>query len=408
MKRQDLLALADKKALRAVKLRRDIHEYPELSGQEFRTSELVRKELDRLDIQYQSWPDYTGVVGVIPGVSGGPVIALRADMDALPILEKRTELPFCSKNPGVMHACGHDVHTSILLGAAAVLKELAPKLHGTVKLLFQPSEESGDLGAARMVALGCMKNPKVDKVFGIHVDDARECGHLGTKAGAINSSSDHFQVTVLGKPAHGTKPQKGVDAIYTACQMINNLYAITSRRLSALECVSVNVGTIRGGTADNIICDKVEFGISLRTVSNEIRSYMHGEIRQLLEDTARLNHAKVGITLREGARSQYNDEDCVELIESVADLLYGKGVYGTNPAPAMGSEDFSEYCADGTPGALWELGVRNTEKGWTAPLHSDQFCPDERAISIGIAMQSAIVYALLSEEGLEKNSVVLI
>lgn len=403
MKIQDFLALTDKKASRAVELRRNIHEYPELSGRELRTSELVRNELERLGIQYQSWPDYTGVVGVIPGAGDGPVIALRADMDALPILEKRTELPFCSKTPGVMHACGHDVHTAILLGAAAVLKELAPQLHGTVKLLFQPSEESDNLGAAHMVALGCMENPKVDKVFAIHVDDSRECGSLGTKVGAINSAADHFQVTVLGKSAHGTKPQKGVDAIYTACQMINNLYAMIPRRLSALESVSVNVGTIRGGTADNIICDKVEFGISLRTVSNEIRSYMHKEIQQMLKDTASLNHAKVEISLREGAGSQYNDGDCVDLINRVSDLLYGKGAYETNPSPSMGSEDFSEYCKDGTPGAMWELGVRNTEKGWTAPLHNDLFCPDEGSIPIGIAMQSAIVYELLSTDGLERN-----
>lgn len=401
MKKQELLSLVERKKERAIALRRQIHADPELSGKEYRTAALVQGELDRLQIPYRTWSDYTGVVGLIAGAAEGPVIALRADMDALPISEARTELPFCSQNPGVMHACGHDVHTAVLLGAAAVLKELAPRLHGSVKLLFQPSEECGPNGADQMVKRGCMQDPRVDRVFGLHVDDGRPCGALGTRAGAINASCDAFRIEVTGRSAHGTRPQNGVDAIYTACQMILSLYAMTARRLSALERVSVNVGTVSGGTASNIVADRAEFSISLRTVSEETRAYMHREIRQLLEDTARLNRAEVRISMREGARTQFNDAESVERIARMAELLYGKNAYTENADPSMGSEDFSAYCRDGTPGAMWELGVRNEEKGWTAALHNDRFCPDERAIPIGMAMQSAIVYSLLGADGME-------
>ena len=247
-----------------------------------------------------------------------------------------------------------------------------------------------------------MENPKVDKIFGIHVDDVREWGTLGTKAGAINAASDLFEVTVLGKSTHGTKPERGIDAMYVACQMVLAVYGMVARRLNGLDKVSVNVGKLNGGTAHNIVCDKAEFGISLRTVDNRIRTYMHEEIRALLEGIATANRATVEIKESYGCSSQFNDEECVELIHQVSDFLWGKDAYSTNPDPAMGSEDFSAYCESGTPGSMWELGVRNTERGWTAPLHNMMFCPDERAIPIGMAMQAGIVYQLLSEDGLKE------
>lgn len=402
MTRVELMALVDKHTEHTIELRRDIHAHPELSEQEFRTRKVVCDELDRLGIPYQTWEDDNGVIGLIEGGGDGPVIALRADMDALPIQEGRTELPFCSQNPGVMHACGHDVHTTVQLGATAVLKELAPKLKGAVKLIFQPAEEAGTHGAAFLVKRGCMENPKVDKIFGIHVDDVREWGTLGTKAGAINAASDLFEVTVLGKSTHGTKPERGIDAMYVACQMVLAVYSMVARRLNGLDKVSVNVGKLNGGTAHNIVCDKAEFGISLRTVDNRVRAYMHEEIRALLEGIATANRATVEIKESYGCSSQFNDEECVELIHQVSDFLWGKDAYSTNPDPAMGSEDFSAYCESGTPGSMWELGVRNTERGWTAPLHNMMFCPDERAIPIGMAMQAGIVYQLLSEDGLKE------
>ena len=402
MKKAELLKLVEKHTEHTVALRRDIHAHPELSEKEFRTSKLVQAELERLGIPCQTWDDDTAVVGLIKGAEDGPVIALRADMDALPIEEERTELPFRSQNPGVMHACGHDVHTTVQLGAAAVLKELAPKLKGTVKLIFQPAEEAGTHGAAFLVKRGCLENPKVDKIFGIHVDAVRQWGQLGTKAGAINAASDMFEVTVLGKSTHGTKPEHGIDALYVACQMVLAVYGMVARRLNGLDKVSVNVGKMSGGTAHNIVCDKAEFGISLRTVDNKIREYMHKEIRHLLEGIAAANRAQVEIKESYGCSSQFNDEECVELIHQVSDLLWGKDAYTTNPDPAMGSEDFSAYCEGGTPGGMWELGVGNAELGMTAPLHNGMFCPDERAIPIGMAMQAGIVYQLLSAEGLEE------
>lgn len=403
MKKTELLQLAEQESERLIALRREIHAHPELSEQEYRTRALVCRELERLGVPYEIREDDTGVVGLIRGQKDGPVIALRADMDALPITEQHTELPFCSETPGVMHACGHDMHTAIQLGAAALLKKLAPRLCGSVKLIFQPAEEAGTHGADFMVKHGCMENPKVDKIFAIHVDAGRECGTLGTKPGVLNSASDSFQVKVCGKAAHGTKPQCGIDAVFAAVQMINALYGMSTRRLSALERVSLNVGTISGGTANNIIADEAHFGISLRTVDKDIRAYMHREIRELLEGIASAHKAQVEITETYGSASQINDEDCVDLIRSTSDLLWGKQAYIPNEDPSMGSEDFSAYCEDGTPGAMWELGVRNTELGMTAPLHSGLFCPDERAILVGTAMQTAIVYRLIGEDGMEEN-----
>lgn len=401
MNKAELFALVEKYTEHTITLRRDIHANPELSDQEFRTSKVVCAELERLGIPYERWDDHTAVIGLIQGGEEGPVIALRADMDALPITEGRSELPFASQNPAVMHACGHDVHTTIQLGAAAVLKELAPKLKGSVKLIFQPAEEGGSHGAAFLVKQGCLEAPKVDKVFGIHVDDVRECGTLGTKAGAINSASDLFEVTVRGKSTHGTKPERGIDALYVACQMVLAVYSMVARRLNGLDKVSVNVGKMSGGAAHNIVCEVATFGISLRTVDKRIRTYMHEEIRALLEGIAAANRAQVEISERYGCSSQFNDATCVDLVHQVSDCLWGPEAYSTDEDPSMGSEDFSAYCEGGIPGAMWALGVRNSEKGWTAPLHNGMFCPDERSIPIGMAMQAGIVYQLLSEEGLE-------
>ena len=402
MRKNELLGIAERKALRAIEIREDIHSHPELSGEEKRTCAVVKDELERLGIEVSIREGYTGVIGLIRGAFDGPVIALRADMDALPIEEKRIELPFCSQTKGVMHACGHDMHTAIQLGAAAALKELASKLHGSVKLIFQPAEEATDLGADKFISYGCMEEPHVERIFALHVDDGRPVGMLGSRKGALNSASDRLTVKVKGKASHGTRPQYGVDAIYAACQMILAVYGFIGRRLYAMETVSVNIGKIQGGTANNIVPDNCEFSISLRTVNAETREYMHRELTEMLRHIAEENHADVEIEDHYGAASQVNDENCVDLIRDTAELLYGKGTYTENPEPSMGSEDFSAYGLTGIPSAMWELGVRNEEKGWTAPLHNDLFCADERAIPIGIAMQTAIVYNLIGEDGLEE------
>ena len=402
MKKDELMKLVEKHAEHTIALRRDIHAHPELSEHEERTSKLVQEELKRLGIPYETYDGYTAVVGLIHGAGEGPVIGLRADMDALPILEERTELPFCSQNDGVMHACGHDVHTSTLLGAAAVLKDLAPKLNGTVKLLFQPAEEAGNKGASYFIKQGCLENPKVDKIFAFHVDASKEWGTLGTRVGAYNAASDKFYVTVLGKSSHGTKPELGIDALYVACQIVLAVYSMMGRRINGLDKVSINVGKLHGGNTHNIVCDRAEFVISLRTVDKRMREFMHQEIRALIEGIAAANRAKLEINEVYGCSSVMNEEASVELIHGVSDWLLGKDAYIPNPDPIMGSEDFSAYGDAGVPGAMYDLGVRNTEKGMTAPIHNSMFCPDERAIPIGMAMQAGIVYKLLSAEGLEE------
>jgi len=393
-----LLCLAKGIEEHIIDIRRDIHAHPELSGNEYRTADIVKRELNKLGIPYTDWPDYPGVVGLIKGAYDGPVIALRADMDALPIHETRTELPFVSKNEGIMHACGHDVHTAVLLGAAAVLKKLAPSLHGSVKLIFQPSEEGTPPGARCMIARGCMEDPHADRVFALHVDPALKCGKVSCMAGIINAASDNYRFTVKGVSSHGTKPQDGVDAIYAACQMINALYSIPVRRVSALESVSLNVGTISGGTADNIIAENAKFGLCLRTVDDRVREFMLAEIPRVVNAAATLYNVEIDTNYWPGLLSQKNDGECVDALRKVVSSLYGD-IYVAGQKPVMSSEDFSEYCAYGVPGAMWYLGVGNDERGLTAPLHNSNFCPDERAISIGVAIQSGVAYALLGRKG---------
>ena len=375
---------------RGVELRRTIHANPELSSKEYETSALVKKELSEAGIPYKDFDDYTGVIGLIEGAKPGPVYAIRADMDALPIQEVDTERPYCSKNPGVMHACGHDVHTAVLLSAAKVINQFKDRMSGSVKLLFQPAEEATNLGAREMVARGCLEDPHVDEVYGLNVDDQRPCGTVGTRIGPTNASSDRIVVKITGKSAHGTRPELGVDAVFVAAEVVVGLHAMLSRRVGALKNISLNIGVIQGGTAANIIAQEASLQISLRTTDPAMRPYMFEEITRTINGICELNLATAEIEISEGCRSVVNDKECVEHVYALSERLLGPGHFTFTPELCMGSEDFSCYTQH-IPSCFYDLGIRNEERGITARLHNCHFDVDENAIPIGILMHSAIV-----------------
>ena len=384
---------------RIIGIRRQIHSHPELSDQETETSKLVQAELRRLGVEAHTFAGMTAVMGVIRGGRGpGGTVGLRADMDALP-LDERTGLPFASQNPGVMHACGHDAHTSILLGAAAVLQELRDSFAGTVKLFFQPAEE-GDGGAKRMIAQGCMENPHVDEVFGLHVGESLAAGQIGAKKGGINAYSDEFTITVRGKKSHGAAPVEGIDAIYVASQIVVALHAMCSRRVGPTEAVALNVGTFHGGRANNIICDEVEMSVMFRTMDLTVRERVAAEMESLTRGICAAHGAQVDFVRQRGCDCQFNDDALVDRLEQVCGAVLGPGHFEPFRWQGLGTEDFCFFgqCA---PSVFYYIGSASAPGHPFAPSHSSEFTIDERCIGAGMRIQVGM--ALDALERLEKK-----
>ncbi len=373
----------------AIAAREHIHSHPELSDKEIDTSAYICKCLEEADVEYRRVPGMTGIVAIIRGAQNGPTIALRADMDALPIQEDSNK-SYRSQNIGVMHACGHDVHTAILLGTARALNNVREHLEGNVKLFFQPAEEANG-GAKRMVAAGCMKDPDVTRVFGLHVDAAIPCGTLRTKAGAFNASSDTFDVTFTGKKAHGADPEKGADAILAACSAVVSLQSVVSRRVSPHDSVVLTVGKIAGGDARNVIADKATLSIMLRTTDAGARRRACDALCSILNGTSVMHGVELQIEHQSGYDSMSNDVECVEQIHRVADKVLGEGAYSTVMHPFMGCEDFCYFCTD-VPGAFYQLGSKNEALGITAPTHSSKYDADPETVAIGMRMQIGLVF----------------
>lgn len=387
-----LFPLVEKYTSFAVKAREHLHRYPELSNEEFKTSAFIEKCLKEAGIDYYTIPGMTGLVGIIRGAKEGKTIALRADMDALPIQEDSNK-PYRSKVDGVMHACGHDVHTAILLGTARVLQDARRYLAGQVKLFFQPAEETTG-GAKRMIAAGCMANPSVDYVFGLHVDAEIPCGTLRTKAGAFNGAGDYYQIEIKGKKASATQPHLGANAIVAAAAMIMELQTITSRRISPYDNVVINVGTISGGTGSHVIADQADFSLMVRSTSREARRSTNEAIVTIIEQIAIMYGVEVKIDASPGYDTMYNSPACVELIRRVAGKMLGKDTFQYVEQPFMGMEDFCYFCKN-VPGAFYQLGSRNEALGITAPTHSPQYDADPETVPLGMKMQAGIVFELI-------------
>lgn len=376
---------------KVVEWRRDFHQHPELSNQEFRTAKIIADHLRALGMEVETEVAHTGVVGTLRG-GNGPVVALRADMDGLPVTEL-VDLPFASKakgvyqgkEVGVMHACGHDNHVAILMGVAEVLAGLGDELPGTVKFIFQPAEEGtpdGSVGGAELMLMeGAFTNPKPDVVFGLHVFPF-PVGTVATRPEGLMASSDRYQITINGKQTHGAVPWAGVDPIVTASQVVLGLQTIISRQLDATLTPSiVTVGRIEGGVRNNIIPESVELEGTIRTFDAATRIDIHKRIRRTATSIAEAAGATADVVIDQGYGVTRNDPDLLRQMSSTLETVAGDGfIEATQTTTA---EDFS-YFANEVPGLFLFLGVASDDPTLVHPNHSPRFYADERALPVGV------------------------
>ena len=377
-----------------VQIRRDFHMHPELSQNEFRTQRKIREYLNKWGIENYTCAE-TGVVGIIRGKNKGKTVGIRGDIDALPIHEEN-DVPYRSLTPGVMHACGHDAHAAIVLGTAKIIKELADSedsINGNVKVFFQPAEETIG-GAERMIREGCMEEPKVDYVLGLHVQPYLNAGKVELKYGKLNASTDSINIVLKGKAAHAAYPDKGIDAIVIAGHVITALQSIVSRNTSPLNPVAISLGRISGGVKDNIIADEVKITGTLRTLDDETRQYTKDRISSIVKNTARAFGGEGLTTFCEGYKALINNNEVVDIIKENAIKLLGKENVEFKEFPSLGAEDFS-YFMDVAKGAFFHLGCGNPAKGITSPIHTEHFDIDEECLKVGVRLQVENVMTLL-------------
>ncbi len=372
--------------------RRDFHMYPELSNREERTSRLVAEHLRQLGLEVQTGIARHGVVAILRGALPGPVVAYRADMDALPI-EETLDVPYKSRHPGVKHACGHDAHTAIGLGVATLLSQIRDRVRGTVKFLFQPAEEGpppGEEGGARlMIKEGALENPRPQAIFGLHVDPRVDVGKIAYHRGPAMASADLIEITIRGKKVHGAYPHEGVDALVIAAHAVTALQTIRSRRIDTFQPFVLTLGSIHGGNRHNIITDEVKLQGTLRTLDENVRARVIEMMHQTLKGVTEALGGSYELTVEEGAAVTYNDPRLVEETLPTLRRLLGESNLVT-PRPHMGAEDFSYY-ARVIPGFFFFLGVRNEAKGINAMIHTPEFDLDEDALPLGVKVAASIL-----------------
>ena len=388
--------------------RRDIHQHPELGNREVRTAKLVADKLRSLNIEVKENVAHTGVIGILKGGKPGKVVALRADMDALPVTEQ-VDLPFASKvrttyngqDVGVMHACGHDAHVAILLGAAEVLAGMRNEIPGTVKFIFQPAEEGApqgeEGGAALMVKEGALENPKVDAIFGLHVTSRFAIGEVGYRPEGMMAAVDSFKIEVRGKQTHGAYPWLGVDPIVVASQIVLGLQTIPSRQLDTTVAPSiVTIGAIHGGVRNNIIPDEVEMIGTIRSLDAQMREDIHARIRRTAESIAAAAGATAEVTITTGYPITYNDPALTE--QSAPTLRRVAGNANVKVVNAvLGAEDFS-FFQQKVPGVFFWIGTRPKDQTpEQAPSnHSPLFYVDEGGLVLGVRSLAALAVDFLS------------
>ena len=378
-----------------VEARRYIHMHPELSGEERGTMAYISDYLTGLGIPHETGVGGCGVVALIGDPNAAFAVAIRADIDALPIQEKN-EVPYASVVPGVMHACGHDIHTAALMGTAKVLKEIEGELKGAVKLFFQPAEEKGG-GARQMIEAGCMEQPPVRRVLGFHVDPSCPSGHILLFPAQSSASSTGLTITVKGSASHGSRPDKGVDAILAAAHVLTALQNIVSRQIMPLKPVVVTIGTIHGGTRGNVLAGEVQMTGTIRTLDIETRDEVKVRIRQVAQAAAAVCGATAEVEIRDGYPPLVNDEPTVMLLKGLAEEAFGPQNVSIRTQSSLGGEDFS-YFANAVPSAYFRLGTCGADTGHPQLLHNEWLCPDENSMKNGILLEVLGALAVLEEE----------
>ena len=373
--------------------RRYYHQHPELSGQEKNTSEQLVRDLEALGItEIHHMKNCYGLTAVIRGSKPGKLLGIRSDMDALPIREE-TGLPFASQNEGVMHACGHDMHTTALLFAAKLLQAHRDTLHGTVKLFFEPNEEVGGY-ARRMIEHGVMDGPKVDAVFALHQSTA-PVGSVCCRAGRVSSASGRFTIRVHGKSSHGAEPHNGVDAIVIGCQIVTALQQCVSRMSDPEDAVVLTIGTFHGGEVKNALAREVEITGIHRTPTLEARAAMNEWIRSIAAGIGTAMGTSVEVETNDGAACVINDEEMTTLVRSTAQAMLGaEHVLSKGSLPVTAAEDCGEFISR-AKGCYYNIGICNPAKGIVAPGHTNLFDIDEDALPIAAAMHASVAHNFL-------------
>lgn len=375
-------------------IRREIHMNPELSQEEVETEALICRYLDKLGIKYDKGVAGNGVVATIYGKNKDIAVGIRADIDALPITEE-ADTPYKSKKTGVMHACGHDVHTAILLGTAKILQEIKDDLKGSVKLFFQPAEETIG-GAKQMIDWGCLENPKVEYVLGLHVDPAYPTGEISFSPGNVNAASCEFYVTINGKSCHGAHPSDGSGALLPACAIVNNLQTIVTQKIPPTEAALITVGQIHSGTKNNIIPGEAKLSGIIRTFSLENRSFIKEHIKTMSEAIAKSYDTEAIVEFVDSYPPLINDKNLIKWFNEAALEVMDESKVHCVDDPSLGADDFSYFCLH-SKGLYYNIGTGNADGSDFYPVHSEFFNPNEESIKTGILTEIAGVIKILEK-----------
>lgn len=387
---------ADELWAESKRIRHTIHANPELSFQEYETSKLIAAELTKLNIPFTQGMAGTGIVAVIEGKNPSKkCLAIRSELDALPITEIN-DAPYKSKNEGVMHACGHDVHTAALLGVANVMNDLRNEWEGTLKLIFQPGEEMHPGGGSIMIAQGVLENPKVNAILALHVYPTLPAGVVGFRSGQYMASTDEIHIVIEGKGGHAALPHQTIDPIAISAQIIVALQQVVSRRSNPVSPSVLSFGKIAGGTVNNVIPDKVEIAGTLRTMDEKWRAEAHQLINDIVVNTANAFGAKATVNIPKGYPSLFNDKKLTEQVRGFAkDFLGEENV--RELSLRMTADDFAFY-SQAIPGCYFRLGTSTNNEKHTASVHNAHFDIDENALKTGVGTMSYAAFSYLTAE----------
>ncbi|WAH38814.1 M20 family metallopeptidase [Alicyclobacillus dauci] len=389
---ESLDALVERETENVVKWRRYLHQNPERSFEEEKTAQFVFETLESFGGLELSRPTKTSVLAKLHGAAPGPVIAIRADMDALPITEENN-FEFVSQNPGTMHACGHDGHTAMLLGTAKILSGLKDQIHGEVRFIFQHAEELTPGGAQELVDVGVMQG--VDAVYGIHLWSPLEVGKIAIRAGAFMAAPDEFWVTIQGKGGHAAQPHYTVDPVVIGAQVVTNLQHVVSRNMDPLDPVVLSVTQFHAGTAHNVIPDKVELNGTVRSFKAELRTEVPKLMEQIIKGITEAHGATYEFRYEKGYRPVINDEQVTSTVRETLVEIFGEEIV-IEGEQHMGGEDFSAY-QQKAPGVFFNVGAGNVEKGIVYPHHHPKFTIDEASLPMGVKSFVGIVLKTLGE-----------